>query len=144
MRTVCCNACLSCHARPPPSPCMPPSPHMPPVDRMTDACGNITFPELLLRTVTRAVLIKFYISAIFSGCECVYNVVRNVLFRTDLAVQPIRPAVTGHGPIRHPGPRFCTYTQGMYDQFVLLLEAMVLFGTQVFNFVDAENRGFRM
>ena len=26
--------------------------HLPPVDRMTDACENITFPQLLLRTVT--------------------------------------------------------------------------------------------
>ena len=25
--------------------------HLPPVDRMTDACENITFPQLLLRTV---------------------------------------------------------------------------------------------
>ena len=26
--------------------------HLPPVDRMTDTCENITFPQLLLRTVT--------------------------------------------------------------------------------------------
>ena len=29
--------------------------HLPAVDRMTDACENITFPQLLLRTVTRYV-----------------------------------------------------------------------------------------
>ena len=46
-----------CHTCPPPLPYMPPSPCMlschacPPVDRMTDACENITFPQLLLRTV---------------------------------------------------------------------------------------------
>ena len=62
MRTICCSGHLSCHACPPamhapwhappamhttPSPCMPPSP----VDRMTDACENITFLQLLLRMV---------------------------------------------------------------------------------------------
>ena len=36
-----------CHAQPPP-----------PVDRMTDACENITFPQLLLRTVI-SVSLKF-------------------------------------------------------------------------------------
>ena len=38
MRTVRCSGLLSCHARPPP-------------DRMTDASENVTFPQLLLRTV---------------------------------------------------------------------------------------------
>ena len=44
-----------CHACPPPH--MPPTTHTtpshtcPPPDRMTDACDNITFPQLLLRTV---------------------------------------------------------------------------------------------
>ena len=35
-----------------PGGCLP-DPHPRPVDRMTDACENITFPQLLLRTVTR-------------------------------------------------------------------------------------------
>ena len=79
--TVCCSGHLSCHACPPPTThtpamhtppghtCPPamhaatthPLPHMPPlpctppptVDRMTDACENITFPQLLLRTVIK-------------------------------------------------------------------------------------------
>ena len=33
--------------------CLPGGVHLPPpVDRMTDACENITFPQLLLRMVT--------------------------------------------------------------------------------------------
>ena len=42
------------HACPPPLPHMPPFCHVcPPVDRrMIHACQNITFPQLLLRTVT--------------------------------------------------------------------------------------------
>ena len=43
MRSVRCSGRLSCHT---PPPCMPP-----PVDRITDACENITFMRLLLRTV---------------------------------------------------------------------------------------------
>ena len=63
MRTVRCSGRLSCHTCTP-SPCMPPYtthaplchacpplPHTHPMDRMTDACENITFPQLLLRTV---------------------------------------------------------------------------------------------
>ena len=68
------HTCPLCHTCPPlpcipPSPCIPPLPHRPPsphphfamhppftthrMDRMTDACENITFPELLLRTVIK-------------------------------------------------------------------------------------------
>ena len=80
MCTIRCSGHLSCHACPPathapchtcPLPCMPPTMHAPlhhtcppftthtpmvPLatptpDRMTDACENITFPQLLLRTL---------------------------------------------------------------------------------------------
>ena len=39
--TPCPHHAHPCHAHPPP----------PPVERMTDACENITFPQLLLRTL---------------------------------------------------------------------------------------------
>ena len=67
MCTVRCSGRLSCHARPspatyaPPPPCtplscMPPFATHAPVDRMTDACENITFPQLLLGTVKKIFL----------------------------------------------------------------------------------------
>ena len=46
MHAPLCHECPLCHACP-----LPFTP--PPVDRMTDACENITFPQLLLRTVIR-------------------------------------------------------------------------------------------
>ena len=51
---ACSPPCTPCHAYP--LPCTPPTMHAPlqctpPVDRMTDACENITFLQLLLRTV---------------------------------------------------------------------------------------------
>ena len=65
IRTIRCSGHLSCHACPPPPhmpplhhacpplPCMPPSSCMPPCGQ-TDACENITFPKLLLRTVKKS------------------------------------------------------------------------------------------
>ena len=44
-----CHACRQLHMPPPPCHACPPLPHMP---RKTDVCENITFPQLLLRTVT--------------------------------------------------------------------------------------------
>ena len=69
-----------CHAHPLPQyplPCMPP-----PVDRMTDACENITFPQLLLRTVNISVIsyklhfgypLQFFLTqiSILNGYLCV-------------------------------------------------------------------------
>ena len=75
MCTVRCSGHLSCHAFPPAmhSPAMhalamhaPPATHAPrhaavsPVDSMTDACENVTFPQLLLRTVNINNKIEFY------------------------------------------------------------------------------------
>ena len=61
MRTVRWSGRLSCHARPREdihSQCPPAMHHhhAPPSPRMTDACENITFPQLLLRTVNIAIL----------------------------------------------------------------------------------------
>ena len=70
MRTVRRSGRLSCHARPPPPlPRMPPfATHAPPLCHahrspppprgQTDACENIIFPQLLLRTVKRIPLYK--------------------------------------------------------------------------------------
>ena len=60
MRTVRCigrvefgwGLCLSGGCLPREVPAQEGGVHLPPVDRMRDACENITFPELLLRTVT--------------------------------------------------------------------------------------------
>ena len=93
MHTVLCSGCLSCHAqprhtRPPamhapvtytpathaPLPCMPPCHahpsvmHAPPMNRITDRCKNITFPQLLLRTVTKS---KCMITVFTSKQECI-------------------------------------------------------------------------
>ena len=45
-----CHACPPCHAHPYHK-CPPCHTRPPPMDRMTDASENITFPQLLLRTV---------------------------------------------------------------------------------------------
>ena len=58
MRTVRCNGHLSCHSplatpttHAPPRHTHTLAWHVPPMDRMTDACENITFPQLLLQKV---------------------------------------------------------------------------------------------
>ena len=60
MRTVRCSGRLSCHARPRedmhPNAPLPCTTTTHPSPRMTDACENITFPQLLLRTVNIAIL----------------------------------------------------------------------------------------
>ena len=68
MRTVRCSGCLSCHAFPHlpcmtpdkhdpcherPLPCTHPATHPPTTEGMIHACENITFPQLLLRTVIK-------------------------------------------------------------------------------------------
>ena len=61
-----CYACpLAMHTPPchavPPLPCMPPLPHTPPpilwTEYLTHVCENITFPQLLLRTVINTVVL---------------------------------------------------------------------------------------
>ena len=59
MRAVRCSGCLSCHASPH-LPCMTPDKHAPAThppppttEGMIHACENITFPQLLLRTVIK-------------------------------------------------------------------------------------------
>ena len=68
----------SCHACPLPH---TPSHHtcLPPVDRMTDACENITFPQLLLRTVISKHRLLFTVTGhhgvpwIYSGTRMNHN-----------------------------------------------------------------------
>ena len=51
----------------------PPLPHMPPVDRMTDACENITFPQLLLRTVKKTKTLSFTVAAGYVELKAMLN-----------------------------------------------------------------------
>ena len=51
-------------------------PDPPPVDRMTDACGNITFPQLLLRTVK---LFCVYVARKKENTVCAFNTSVGVL-----------------------------------------------------------------
>ena len=92
-----CNTCpLAMHAPSPPPPRMPPATHAPrdtcptpatrppttcsPVDRMTDTCENVTFPQLLLRTVimTRCeqflTYFKYFLSTFVLGITIVEKV----------------------------------------------------------------------
>ena len=56
MHTLLHHTCPLCHTCPPPLHACPPSPHMSPAPcGQTDACENITFPQLLLWSVKMAI-----------------------------------------------------------------------------------------
>ena len=47
--------------------------HLPPVDRMSDACENITFPQLLLRTVMNSSCTANHWCVQVYSCKCLHS-----------------------------------------------------------------------
>ena len=89
MRTVYCNGRLGGGGVLPGGLCLAGMCTPPPVDRMTDACENITFPQLLLRTAKSPIIMEsISLPLIIVEKQQLTNEVVNVL-ATGLSYQVI-------------------------------------------------------